>query len=137
MKPIRDWLGYRLNGLARRLRAGSDEALAPLGLTVKHFAALVALAEEGPAAQHELGSAVGVDRTTMVSLVEDLERAGHIRRARNPADRRAYVIELTTEGTEAIDHATAALERVERELLAPLSAAERRQFAELLALLSR
>ncbi|HEV2812832.1 MAG TPA: MarR family transcriptional regulator [Solirubrobacteraceae bacterium] len=131
--PLSDWTGYRINGLARRMREESDRALEPLGLSVKHFGALLALAEHGALAQHQLGQELRVDRTSMVALVEDLERAGHVARARNPADRRAYVIELTAAGKAARREAEKRLRQVERELLSALSAAERRQLVELLA----
>ena len=134
--PLDDWTAYRVNGLAMRMREAADGVLEPLGLTVKRFGALATLAERGALAQNELGEQLGIDRTTMVSLVDDLERAGHVARERNPADRRAYVIELTAQGEAARREAAARLERVERELLSPLSAAERRRFIELLGRLT-
>jgi DNA-binding MarR family transcriptional regulator len=134
--PLSDWTGYRINGVAHRMRAGADAALEPLGLTVKHFGALATLEERGPLVQRELGEELGVDRTTMVALVDELERAGYVARTRDPADRRVYVIELTRAGATARRKAADRLLAVEREILAPLSASERRVFAELLGRLT-
>jgi DNA-binding MarR family transcriptional regulator len=130
--PLSDWTGYRINGLAYRMRGAADAALESLGLTVKGFGALVTLDERGPLAQHELGQGLGVDRTTMVGLVDDLEGRGYVARARNPSDRRAYVIELTRAGATAQRKGAERLAAVEREILSPLTAKERRQFVDLL-----
>ena len=71
--------------------------LAPMGLTVQLCGVLNRLAV-GPVSQHELGKQLGIDRTTMVELIDDLEARGVVVRLRNPADRRAYFIQLTAKG---------------------------------------
>src|SRR5207245_9859602 len=71
--------------------------LAPMGLTVQLCGVLNRLAV-GPVAQQELGGQLGIDRTTMVELIDDLEAMGAVVRQRNAADRRAYSIQLTSKG---------------------------------------
>jgi DNA-binding MarR family transcriptional regulator len=75
-----------------------------------------------------------VDRTTVVGIVDDLEKAGFVHRKRNPEDRRAYALEATDAGRAWAVKARKAVLEAERELLAPLSATERRQ---LIALMQR
>lgn len=53
---------------------------------------------EGPLSQQALGQRMGVDRSTIVTLVDDLEAAGLVERRRNPADRRAYALQATAAG---------------------------------------
>jgi len=109
------------------------EALAPLGLRVRHFAILTTLAESGPSSQHALGERLRIDRTTMVSTVDDLERLGMATRTSHPDDRRAHLVELTARGRTTLVRATGAVATAEAALLAPLSPAERGQLHRLLA----
>jgi DNA-binding MarR family transcriptional regulator len=108
-------------------------ALTPLGLRVRHFAILTTLAESGPSSQHALGQRLRIDRTTMVSTVDDLERLGLATRAAHPDDRRAHLVELTARGRTTLVRATGAVATAEATLLAPLSPSERGQLHRLLA----
>jgi len=72
-------------------RTGQELAtrrLAPMGLNVRLCGVLNRLAE-GPVSQQELGEQLGIDRTTMVELIDELERQGAVVRRRNAAERRA------------------------------------------------
>jgi DNA-binding MarR family transcriptional regulator len=100
------------------------EALAPLGLRVRHYTVLQVLAEHGPASQQALGRSLGIDRTTMVGTVDDLERLGLVARKADPADRRAYRVELTPRGRTTLVRATGVVAATERALLAPLTSDE-------------
>jgi DNA-binding MarR family transcriptional regulator len=108
------------------------DALAPLGLRPRHYGTLMALAEHGPASQQRLGRGLLIDRTTMVGVVDDLERLGLVVRATDPDDRRAYRVELTGRGRTRLVRATGAVARAERSLLAGLSADEQGQLRALL-----
>jgi len=108
-------------------------ALAPLGLRVRHFAVLTTLAESGASSQHALGQRLRIDRTTMVSTVDELERLGLATRTTHPDDRRAHLVELTARGRTSLVRATGAVAAAEATLLAPLAPAERGQLHRLLA----
>jgi DNA-binding MarR family transcriptional regulator len=122
-------LAGRVSRLAAEL---VTDALAPLGLRARHYSILMALAEHGPASQHNLGKGLLIDRTTMVSVVDDLERLGLVMRAADPQDRRAYRVELTGRGRTSLVRATGAVARAERNLLAGLSVDEQGQLRTLL-----
>jgi DNA-binding MarR family transcriptional regulator len=125
-------LGYLLGQahLAHRRFAGPP--LASLGISPKAFGALSVLADEGAQSQQRLGERTGLDRTTMVAIVDELERQGFVERARNPHDRRAYALRPTSEGRRVLARASRAAERAEDEFLARLSTSEQRQLKELL-----
>jgi DNA-binding MarR family transcriptional regulator len=129
-------LAQRLGFMLLRAGAGMTrlgaETLSPLGIDGRHYGVLAALAELGPVSQQTLADIFAVDRSTMVGLVDELEHKGHVRRGKNPVDRRAYALELTESGTSIERRATELLEGCERHYLEPLSAAERRQLLELL-----
>jgi DNA-binding MarR family transcriptional regulator len=129
---VRDRLGFLLvkNHLAL---LGQIEAKIDLeGLTGRHYGCLTVIADEGPLTQQRLGQRMGVDRTTIVAVVDALERHGLVERRRNPEDRRAYALQATPEGKAWQKRATQAILETEREFLAPLSPSERKQFVELL-----
>src|SRR5215203_374552 len=123
---LADQIGYLLSKAHLRVHTRANEALEPLGLTVKHYGLLTLLVHEGPVSQGRLGEVMRIDRTTMVALIDDLERAGHVDRTRNPEDRRAYALVATASGKRVQRSAATLMKRVYDETLSPLSAGERR-----------
>jgi DNA-binding MarR family transcriptional regulator len=116
--------------VANELVAG---VLAPIGLHPRHYGVLMALAEGGPSSQHRLGRWLGIDRTTMVAAVDELERIGLVRRNPDPADRRAYRVELTGRGRGTLVRAAGAVAEAEAALQAALTPDEAHQLRALLA----
>ena len=107
-------------------RTGQELArrrLAPMGLSVQLCGVLNLLAE-GAISQHELGAQLGIDRTTMVELIDDLERQGAVERRRNPADRRSYALSLTTRGRALQKRAAKAFDDATNEVFAALKKSE-------------
>jgi len=124
--------GYVLSKAAQRAVETFEAALRPLGIRSRHYGVLALLVEDGPLSQQVLGERLRVDRTTMVAVVDDLERLGMAERRRDPADRRAYAIHRKPAGEETLIRARALLAEAEDAIFAPLSAAERRQLRDLL-----
>lgn len=129
---LADQVGYLLSKAHLRVHVRANDALEPLGLTVKHYGLLTLLVHEGPISQGRLGEVMKIDRTTMVALVDDLERAGHVDRTRNPEDRRAYALAATASGRRIQRDAATLMKRVYNETLSPLSAGERRELLRML-----
>ena len=109
-------------------------ALATIGLTLPLFALLNVLATREGANQQALGQAIGIDPSTMVSLVDQLEAAGLANRRPRPTDRRAREVAITPEGRRVLEQARALAMQVEGEVLGGLSRADR---GRLIALLRR
>ncbi|TMF82218.1 MAG: winged helix DNA-binding protein [Chloroflexi bacterium] len=105
--------------------------LAPMGLTVQLCGVLNRLAV-GPISQHELGQQLGIDRTTMVEVVDDLEARGVVVRQRNAADRRAYSIQLTPKGRTVQKRAAKAFDAAADEFFGPLRPPERQALSEMM-----
>jgi MarR family transcriptional regulator, lower aerobic nicotinate degradation pathway regulator len=129
-------LARRLGFMLVRASAGAGrlaaETLAPLRIDGRHYGVLAVLHELGPVSQQTLAAILAVDRSTIVVFVDELEDLGHVRRGRNPSDRRAYAVELTASGAKVQQEAAELLTACERHYLEPLSAAERRTLLELL-----
>jgi DNA-binding MarR family transcriptional regulator len=129
-------LGAVLAWAAQNAQEVADRALEPLGLTVKHFGVLTFLRHEAESdrrlSQQAVGARLRIDRTTMVSLIDELERAGYVERERNPGDRRAYVLMLTAAGKKAQTRAEQAVDVQALEFFGRLSESERQELHQLL-----
>lgn len=132
--PARNSVGFLLAMAAHRFRDHFERSLAPLGLQVRHFGILATIRHFGPLPQQRLVDSVCIDRSTMVSLVDELEQAALVERQPDPNDRRAYRVHLTAAGASSLDEASTHLERVEDELLAVLDEAGRTELRRLLVI---
>ena len=96
-------LGYELT---REVMATADTFLResqrlfrPHGLTAAQYNVLNALAAaEGGLSQRELGDILVVDRSNVTGLLDRLEKAGLVKRADHPSDRRVHRVSLTPAG---------------------------------------
>ena len=102
-----------------------------MGLNVKLCGVLNLLAE-GPISQQALGEQLGIDRTTMVELIDELEAQGVVVRRRNPADRRSYALSLTPRGRTVQKRASRAFDGAADEFLNALKPAERQALMDML-----
>jgi len=126
-----------VNGAGRRAgryaRAASNRALQAYEIELRHLGVLGCLAEVGPLSQRALVDRLQVDKSSMVYMIDELERQGLAVREKDERDRRSYAVRITAAGRERL----AAAERTTREtmtgLLEPLSPAERQQLHDLLA----
>ena len=138
-EPMPDALAERLGPLLGRAheahRRLSLQALAPLGLSVKAVGAMTVLEAEGPLSQRRLAERQGIDRTTMVAVVDELERFGAVERRRDPGDRRANALRLTASGRRLLARARRAVAGAEEAFLAPLPEPEQRRLRAALRLL--
>lgn len=126
-------LSFLLGKLYFRALDLEGHDLEQLGLGVKQQAVLTLLADEGSMTQQELGQRVGIDRTTIVTVIDGLEQHGRVERRRSPTDRRAYLLTLTADGDLAERQGRRIVDQAERRLLATLDDAERQRLADLLA----
>jgi MarR family transcriptional regulator, lower aerobic nicotinate degradation pathway regulator len=118
--------------LARATSYRLAEALAALDMRNHEFAVLYHLHQVGPLSQQELGAALRINPSNLVGLLDALEADGLILRPRDPADRRRHLVGLTEHGRERLSEAKRAVEAAERDLLAPLTEAERVRLAGVL-----
>jgi DNA-binding MarR family transcriptional regulator len=115
-----------------RLAGLTGSALAPFGISGRECAVLIAIDERAPLSQQEVARRMGVDRTTMVALIDDLEGKGLVQRRQDPDDRRKNVVVLTEAGRTTLRGATAATEQAQQRFLAPLSGDQSATFTEAL-----
>jgi len=103
------------------------------GLRGYHYRLLAALEEWGPASQADLGRNTGIDRSDVTAALAELESRHLIERAVDPEHKRRNIVTVTPEGVAQLLDLDTIIDRVQDELLAPLTAAQRRQFVTLMS----
>ncbi|HTT00003.1 MAG TPA: MarR family transcriptional regulator [Streptosporangiaceae bacterium] len=121
LPALADRFGYLLKHAQQRLAVLTGSGLAPLGITGRECAVLIAIDDRAPLSQQEVARRMNVDRTTMVALIDDLEHKGLVQRRQDPDDRRKNVVILTGQGRDTLRRATAATAEAERRFLGSLS----------------
>jgi MarR family transcriptional regulator, lower aerobic nicotinate degradation pathway regulator len=125
-------VGQLLFVASQAAQALATDRLDPLGLSPRAWGVLSTLAESGPLTQIELATALSIDRTAMVYLLDELEEQALVERVRNADDRRSFLVHLTAKGRQKQRKAAAELAGQAETLLEPLAAGERRQLVDLL-----
>ena len=129
-------LGYLLKHVQQRLYELTSAALAPYGISGRELGVLLVLDALGPTSQRDAATRLGVDRTTMVALIDALEAKSVVVRRPYEEDRRRNVVEFTEPGRELLRQARAASDEAERRFLGALDDAAAEGFrAQLRALL--
>jgi MarR family transcriptional regulator, lower aerobic nicotinate degradation pathway regulator len=121
-----------LNLNANRADRLSSERLSAVGARKWHYAVLSSLEEAGPASQADLSRRTGIYRSDMVALLNELAEENYVRRAPDPEDRRRNVVLITGAGRARLNELETVIARIEDELLAPFSPAERELLIDLL-----
>jgi DNA-binding MarR family transcriptional regulator len=124
--------GYLLSRLGMWGAKRFSERLETIGLTPRMWGALNVLSAESPISQQQLGRAIGMDPSSMVSTIDELERRGLVQRRPHPSDRRAYALHITDQGREVLTRGRRLSMQAQAELLAPLNEAERDQLHDML-----
>jgi DNA-binding MarR family transcriptional regulator len=129
---VAEFAGQLFFRLWRASHTRIAEALGQVGLTPALFGLLNFLGARKGAIQQEIGTAMGIDPSTMVSLIDELESAGLAERRPHPSDRRAREVAITPKGHRLLKKGRRMAVQVEDEVLRGLTAAERRQLLLLL-----
>jgi DNA-binding MarR family transcriptional regulator len=112
----------------RRLR----DAHTAHDLMPRQFQLLGLLADHGPMGQRDLGQAMAIDPSILVTFLNPLETDGLVTRNRDSADRRRHVVTLTAKGKRKLERAAEAQRRAEDMIFAGLSSEQRAQLRQLL-----
>lgn len=112
------WL---LSQAALRSHRILQQHLGAVGARGHHVRVLAALDEQGPLPQSAIGVLAALDRGDLSVALDELTADGSVEREPDPDDRRRKVVSLTPRGAERLATLREALDRAQRELLAPLS----------------
>src|SRR4051812_45287377 len=114
-------LGYLLKHASLRYDRLATAELEPLGIRPREWAALLCLDEQNGLSQREVAELLGIDRTRMVALVDELQQKGWVERRTHADDRRKNIVTLTGTGRELKDRGASVMDECERRFLSGLS----------------
>ena len=107
---------FELHTADRLIRTLLTEEMARMGLQPSLLAILSLLALHEPVTPTDLALESGVRPTTMRDMVNEMVRAGHVRRTPNPHDRRSHHLALTPAGQRLVRDAQRAVDEVEHQI---------------------
>ena len=125
--------GFLLSRVGAAVRAGFKDVLAGWGIRPQQYLILLILDARGGLSQTELCTAARIDSGNMVELLDGLEAQRYAQRARDPGDRRRYVVTITPAGRSALSDLRQAVGEYNERVLSPLTGREQRQLAATLS----
>jgi DNA-binding MarR family transcriptional regulator len=125
-------LGWMLGVVFRAYVKIVDAVFIHLPGGPRGYQVLTATVSEAPQSQGALAQRLGVDKSVMTYLVDELEEAGLIAREPNPADRRGKLLTATDHGLRTLADIQTRLEHAERHVLSGLGEDEQETFRTLL-----
>ncbi|MBV6416445.1 MAG: Transcriptional regulator SlyA [Steroidobacteraceae bacterium] len=105
-------VGFLLADVVRLLRAEFNRRARSHGVTLAQAKVLLRLTREPGMRQVELAEILEIAPMTLVRLLDQLVRAGHVERRPDPADRRAFRLYVTPAAKAVL----ARIERVARDV---------------------
>lgn len=115
-----DDLGWMLGVLFRAYVKASERALDGLPGGARGYQVLTAAVGHPPRNQGAIAEELGLDRTVLTYLLDDLERLDLVARRPDPADRRSRLVVATDAGRATWQQRREELGRVEAHILSPL-----------------
>lgn len=131
---LEEFIGYNLKRAYVIVQTDFRRALGEDGFAPRVFSALSLVVQYPNVTQSGLARMLGIERSGLVAIVDELEGRGLLKRTHVPGDRRVQALVPTDKGRKAYLEARAAVRAHEDRLLSNLSDAEK---ATLLALLGK
>ena len=129
-------LGYLLHRVASALRAEvTATALEPAGLSFPQYICMRILSRFPDRSNAELARDTGVSPQAMNMVLRSLEERGLVTRPASVASGRSLPAKLTRAGVDLLERTDDGVRASEQQLMAGLSAEQRREFRRILAAL--
>ncbi|MCZ6740922.1 MAG: MarR family transcriptional regulator [Alphaproteobacteria bacterium] len=129
---LTELVGYGLRRAQAAVFSHFLGSVGKLGVSPGQFGVLVLIKENRGLSQSALAKALGIERSTMVAVIDRLESQGLVQRVTSETDRRSYALALTPEGAELLARVTPLVRQHERQIAARLSAREKVMLMEML-----
>ncbi len=129
---LEDLIGYNLKRAYVIVQADFRKTLGEDGMSARVFSALSLCVRFPNITQSELARMMGIERSGLVAIVDELEAKNHLRRAPVPGDRRVQALAPTETGRIAYKEAIKAVRAHEDRLFADMSPKEKETLLSLL-----
>lgn len=121
---LRDFVGHSLRRANNAVQARLTQLLKPLGLRNVTFSAMMIVVRHPGLQQSQLAEWLAVDRTNLVTIVDELERRKFLTRDKSSTDRRAYALHPTDSGRRCYEQAAAITRAHEAQVFAAFPPAD-------------
>lgn len=125
-------IGRLLYHTAQIMTVHAEKVLKPFDLTVEQLHLLKNIPEEPALSQNQLCELAQKSAANVTRILDRLERKGFIKRKKNPADRRATLLFLTSQGKELITEVSQLLQAFTEQLTMGISTQEQETLIRLL-----
>jgi len=125
-------LGYQVRRAQVRAFGSFAQAVGGMGLTPLLFGVLVVIDERPGVSQAEIAESLGADPSTMVRMLDQLEKRAWVKREPSPIDRRSTLPVLTDAGRAILAEALPLVIKSDRRIASALTTAERETLLDLL-----
>ena len=129
-------VGYHLRRAQVAVFQDFVREMASFDVTPGQFGVLQVIAANPGLSQSELAKAIGVDRSTVVAVIDRLEEQDLVVRAPSPTDRRSHALRLSENGERVVEELVVRVRRHEERIAATLSPRDRARLIELLKKIS-
>jgi len=127
-----DLIGYHLRRAQLAVFQDFTAAMDGAEITPGQFGVLALIDANPGLSQTRLGEILGIDRSTVVGVIDKLETQGLVERASHPKDRRAHALRLSPSGGRRFRALARRVHRHETRIARHLSTAERELLITLL-----
>lgn len=124
--------GFLFGKVLQQMESQFAEGLGPFDINARQYGVLLFIQENPYSSQKDIAENLQIDRTTMVSHMDQLEALGFVERTKNPNDRRSYSLMITEKGNDVVESRWKFLIDTESEVLAPLDQQERQLLKDFL-----
>jgi DNA-binding MarR family transcriptional regulator len=132
-----DLIGYQLRMAQVMVFRDFDRELSDLGITPAIFGVLEILRRNKGLTQTRLALAIGLDRSSLVPLLDKLQKRNMVEREASLKDRRSNHLHLTPTGEQILVEAERRVMLHEKRILTRLTKSETRQLIQLLTKLAK
>lgn len=130
-------IGFRLRFAQAAVWSDLLAAFKPFGFRPHHYAALTLIASNPDWKQQDIGEALGISRSNLVALIDELVREKLIERRQNPDNRRSNSLSISAHGAALLDRMDVAQREHEKRLEQALDHQERATLITLLEKLTQ
>lgn len=129
---LEDLVGYNLKRAYIVMQSDFRSALGPNGLSARVFSALSLVTQFPNITQSALARKLGIERSGLVAIIDELEKRTYLERRLVPGDRRVQALVATKAGEAACRDALVAVRGHEAALLSNLTDDEKQTLVDLL-----
>ena len=131
-RVLRAFIGYRLKRGFGLMLPGLHDLFSQYDLRLTSSSALIIIVDNPGLTQSKLSNVLGLKRSNMVRIIDDLEKRKLVKRDKVPGDGRAYALTPTKEGKALAYKVTGEITELENRIYSVLTKEQREQLFELL-----